>query len=58
MRISGLASGIDTEGIIQDLMRAERIPVDRVYKQKVKTEWKRDAYRSKQQTVPAAQQDF
>lgn len=45
MRISGLASGIDTEGIIQDLMRAERIPVDRVYKQKVKTEWKRDAYR-------------
>ncbi len=45
MRISGLASGIDTEGLIQDLMRAERVPVDRVYRQKVKAEWKRDAYR-------------
>jgi len=45
MRISGLSSGIDTEGLIKDLMNAERIPMDRVFRQKVKAEWKRDAYR-------------
>jgi flagellar hook-associated protein 2 len=45
MRISGLASGLDIEGMLEDIMRAERIPVDRLYRQKVKAEWKRDAYR-------------
>ena len=38
-------SGLDVEQIIEDLMRVERIPVDRVFQQKVQTEWKRDAYR-------------
>lgn len=45
MRISGLSSGMDTEQIIRDIMTAERIPVDRVFQQKVRAEWKRDAYR-------------
>ncbi len=45
MRIAGLASGMDTENMIKDLMRAERIPVDRVYQKKVQAEWTRDAYR-------------
>lgn len=45
MRISGLNSGIDTEQMIKDIMTAQRIPVDRVFQQKVKAEWKRDAYR-------------
>lgn len=45
MRISGLNSGIDTEQMIKDIMRAQRIPVDRVFQQKVQAEWKRDAYR-------------
>ena len=45
MRISGLNSGLDIEQIVSDLVRAQRIPLDRVYQQKVKTEWKRDAYR-------------
>jgi len=45
MRISGLYSGLDIETMVQDIMKAERIPVDRVYRQKVKAEWKRDAYR-------------
>lgn len=45
MRIPGLSSGMDTEQIINDIMTAERIPVDRVYQQKVRAEWKRDAYR-------------
>lgn len=45
MRISGLYSGLDIEQMIEDIMKAERIPVDRVFRQKVKAEWKRDAYR-------------
>lgn len=45
MRISGLNSGMDTEQLIKDIMTAQRIPVDRVFQQKVKAEWKRDAYR-------------
>lgn len=45
MRISGLSSGMDIEKMINDLVAAERIPVDRVYQQKVLAEWKRDAYR-------------
>lgn len=45
MRIAGLSSGMDTEQLIKDIMNAERIPVDRVFQQKVKAEWKRDAYR-------------
>lgn len=45
MRISGLSSGMDTEQMVKDLVMAQRIPVDRVYQQKIKAEWKRDAYR-------------
>ncbi len=46
MRISGLASGFDTESIIADLMRAERVPLDRIFQQKTRTEWQRDEYRT------------
>ena len=45
MRISGLYSGLDIEDMIKQIMTAQRIPVDRVFRQKVKAEWKRDAYR-------------
>lgn len=45
MRIGGLASGMDIDQIVSDLMRVERIPLDKLYQQKVLTEWKRDAYR-------------
>ena len=36
MRISGLASGIDTETMIKQLMDAERIPLNK-YKQQKQT---------------------
>lgn len=45
LRLSGLASGLDTDQIVSDLMRAERIPLDRLYQKKQLAEWKRDAYR-------------
>ncbi|WOV85037.1 flagellar hook-associated protein 2 [Sporosarcina jeotgali] len=46
MRIGGLASGIDTESIIKDLMKAERIPLDKVTQKKQYFEWQLDDYRS------------
>lgn len=45
MRIGGLASGIDTESMIKDLMNAERIPLDKMHQDRTKLEWKRDAFR-------------
>lgn len=45
MRIGGLASGMDTDQIIRDLMRAERMPMDKLTQQKQTIEWQRDAYR-------------
>ncbi len=44
-RISGLASGLDTERIVSDLMRAERLPLDRLKQRVTLAEWKRDDYR-------------
>lgn len=44
-RITGLASGLDTEQIIKDLMRIERAPLDRILQKKQLAEWKRDDYR-------------
>jgi len=46
MRIGGIASGFDTEQIVNQLMEVERIPLDRIYQQKVRTEWQRDEYRA------------
>ncbi|HHX02141.1 MAG TPA: flagellar filament capping protein FliD [Firmicutes bacterium] len=46
MRIGGLASGFDTEQIVDQLMQVERLPLDRIYQQKIRTEWQRDQYRA------------
>lgn len=45
IRFGGMASGIDTDSIIKQLMKAERVPVDRLEQKKQLTEWKRDGYR-------------
>jgi flagellar hook-associated protein 2 len=45
MRITGFASGLDTTQIITDLMKAERIPLNKLYQKKEKLQWQRDAYR-------------
>jgi flagellar hook-associated protein 2 len=45
LRITGLATGLDTDQIVSDLMKVERIPYDRLYQSKQLAEWKRDAYR-------------
>ncbi|WP_257350306.1 flagellar hook-associated protein 2 [Pseudalkalibacillus decolorationis] len=45
MRIGGLASGMDIDKIVSDLMKAERIPLDKMEQEKQLLEWKRDDYR-------------
>lgn len=45
MRISGLASGMDIDQIVSDLMKAERIPLDKMSQKKQTLEWQRDDYR-------------
>lgn len=45
MRISGLISGMDTENIIKDMLKAETSKIDRQKQQKQILEWRRDSYR-------------
>ncbi|WP_216830361.1 flagellar filament capping protein FliD [Alkalihalobacterium elongatum] len=45
MRISGLASGMDINQIVDDMMRVRRMPVDKLIQDKQIKEWQRDAYR-------------
>lgn len=46
MRIAGLASGMDIDSIVKNLMTAERMPLDKLKQKKQILEWKRDDYRS------------
>ena len=45
MRISGLASGMDIDQMVKDLMTAERVPLDKLAQQKQTIEWQKDSYR-------------
>lgn len=44
MRIGGLASGIDTEAMVKNLMQAERIRVDRFLQQEQTLKWRQEAF--------------
>ncbi|WP_342508900.1 flagellar filament capping protein FliD [Sporosarcina sp. FSL K6-2383] len=54
MRIGGLASGIDTDSIIRDLMKANRIPLEKITQKKSYLEMQLDAYRSVNRDLTAA----
>jgi len=45
MKIGGIASGLDIDSLVNDLMKAERIPLDKLQQQKIWTEWQQEAYR-------------
>ncbi|WP_433744772.1 flagellar hook-associated protein 2 [Falsibacillus pallidus] len=45
MRISGLASGMDIDQMVKDLMKAEKMPLDKMNQKKQYMEWQRDDYR-------------
>ncbi|PKM54299.1 MAG: hypothetical protein CVV00_08805 [Firmicutes bacterium HGW-Firmicutes-5] len=44
IQFTGLASGLDTQSIIRDLMKVERTRVETVEKDKVLAEWKKEAW--------------
>ncbi|MBE1555026.1 flagellar filament capping protein FliD [Sporosarcina limicola] len=53
MRISGLATGMEPEKIISDLMKAHRIPLDRITQKKQYLQWQLDDYRNIQRNLKA-----
>ncbi|WHH58752.1 flagellar filament capping protein FliD [Petroclostridium sp. X23] len=44
-RITGMASGLDVDTIVEELMTAEKVPLNKLYQKKQLAEWKRDNYR-------------
>ena len=46
MRLSGLMSGMDTEGVIEQLVMARRTKVDNAKKAQTKVQWKADAWKT------------
>lgn len=55
IRFSGMASGLDTDSIISQLMKVERMPLDKLAQQKQKLAWKREAYRDMNSSLTAIQ---
>lgn len=45
LQIGGIASGMDTESLVKQLMSLKRAPVDKLHQKKQTLEWKRDDYR-------------
>ncbi|MCA1064593.1 flagellar hook-associated protein 2 [Rossellomorea aquimaris] len=45
MRIGGMASGMDIDKLVGDLMKAEKQPLTGMEQEKTTLEWKRDSYR-------------
>ncbi|CAI9385713.1 MULTISPECIES: flagellar hook-associated protein 2 [Bacillaceae] len=45
LRIGGLASGMDIDSLVEQLMTAEKVPLDKLNQNKTFTEWQRDDYR-------------
>lgn len=44
-RIGGLSTGMDIDSLVEKLMKAERMPLEKVVAKQTKNDWKRDAYR-------------
>lgn len=45
MRVGGLASGMDTDSLVKQLMQAQKMPLDKLMQKKVFTEWQQEAFR-------------
>jgi len=51
LRIGGLASGIDTDSIIKNLMKVKRMPVDKLKQEKQILNWQQEDYRGINSTL-------
>jgi len=45
IRFSGIASGMDTDSMVKELMKAQKAPLNKLLQQKQWDSWKRDTYR-------------
>jgi flagellar hook-associated protein 2 len=45
MRVNGIASGMDIDGMVSKLMKAEAVPLDQMKQKQQLLQWKRDDYR-------------
>ena len=45
IRITGMNSGLDTESIISELVKAQKTKVDSVKKKQTTIQWKQDAWK-------------
>jgi len=45
LRVGGLATGLDTESLVRDMMRVHRMRVDKLRQDRQLVEWRRDSYR-------------
>lgn len=45
MRVTGMMSGLDTETIIQELVSAKQVKVDKLKKEQTRLEWKQDVWK-------------
>ncbi len=57
-RMTGMASGLDTDTMIKQLMKVEQYKVDKVKQDKQLLEWKRDDYRSMTTLLTGFKSDF
>ena len=45
LRITGLATGLDTDNVVKQLMQVEKMKVDKVLQEKQLIQWQQDLYR-------------
>ena len=45
-RITGLATGLDTEQMVKDLIKVDKMPINKISQKKQLAEWRTDSYRN------------
>jgi flagellar hook-associated protein 2 len=58
LRIGGLASGLDVDSIVKDLMEIEQLKVDRIKQQQQLIEWRKEDYREISGLLRTFQDEF
>lgn len=57
-RVTGLVSGLDVDSIVESLMEAEEVPLNKLEQKKQLAEWKQDAYREVSSSLKAFADEY
>jgi len=57
-RITGITSGMDTDAMIKDLMKVEKMKIDEVDRKKTYTEWEQESYREMTNVIRAFKDEY